>query len=129
MAAADMLDDLIFSRQPYWVCFEADNGDGHYNGSDTRWPVPSLDEANCISSEIAGTSDMHAPVLDLDFGASLVPSATEGHYHLYLDKALDWETYEDLLRALGNAGILEQGYVNASIERRATFVRKPGVSK
>jgi len=73
--------------------------------------------------------DSHKPILDIDFPAKLVPSSTEGHFHLYLDKELSWEQYEKLLRALADAGIIEQGYANASIERRYSAARLPWVKK
>jgi hypothetical protein len=78
-------------------------------------------EANLISSLTA--SGLHAPVLDIDFEAQLVPSRTPGHYHLYLDKPIPWRRYKKLLRALMKAGIIEKGYYGASVARRMTFVR------
>jgi hypothetical protein len=68
-------------------------------------------------------------VLDLDFEAALVPSTTPGHFHLYLDVPMPWEKYRALLIALGDAGILEPGYVSASLTREQTFVRRPEVKK
>lgn len=84
---------------------------------------------NLISSEVDDGTGLHMPVLDIDFAAELVPSRTPGHFHLYLDKPMTWGTYRNLLRALADAGVIEPGYASASIERGATFVRKPGVPK
>lgn len=86
-------------------------------------------EGNVYSSELSDGS--HAPVLDLDgIRPRLVPSSTEGNFHLYLDGvSCSWEDYEELLVALAKCGIIEEGYMRASIERKATFVRKPGVTK
>lgn len=127
---ATALAELI-ERQRYHVSFigpDASSSDGEF--APDRWPVDAPSEKfNAFSSEIVGSSDLHAPVLDIDFEARLVPSSTPGHYHLYLDKAVEWDAYERFLRAAADAGILQEGYVNASIERRATFVRKPGVKK
>lgn len=72
---------------------------------------------------------LHAPVLDIDFGAQLVPSSTPGHFHLYFEKAMTWDKYCGLLKALGDVGILEPGYVKASLRRGYSSVRKPGVYK
>lgn len=111
-----------------------------------RYTVVSKDEANVISSRVVGSDEwpdtegnvddvlravewMHAPVLDLDFPAMLVPSSTPGHFHLYLERQMPWPLYEAMLRALGDAGVLQRGYVNASIARGATFVRDPESSK
>lgn len=98
-------------------------------------------EANVISSRIAGQSPvdpdnpfalgevLHAPVIDIDFPAALIPSSTPGHFHLYLEKPVTWRGYQRVLEALSYAGLLEPGYVHASIERGKTFVRKPMVTK
>lgn len=72
---------------------------------------------------------LHAPVLDIDFPAQLVPSSTEGHFHLYLDKKMDWKSYKKLLKALYKAGIIEKEYYKAMKRRGSTMVRLPGVAK
>ena len=54
------------------------------------------------------------------------PSSTSGHFHLYIDAPLTWDTYEDLLVCLGEedgGGLVEEGYVRASVRRKQTFVR------
>jgi hypothetical protein len=85
-------------------------------------------EANLVGS-LTGTG-MHAPTLDIDrMAVRVVGSSTEGNFHLFIDKEMPWERYEALLIAFEGAGILEHGYVSASIERQCTFVRKEGVSK
>lgn len=72
----------------------------------------------------------HSPVLDLDFETRLVPSTTKGHYHLYLDGIeMNWTDYQQWLQATAKAGIIEQGYFEASVRRRMTCVRPPGVFK
>jgi hypothetical protein len=71
----------------------------------------------------------HYPVLDLDIPARLIPSSTSGHSHLYIDKLLSWSQYKELLTALANAGIIEDGYAGASIARGHTAVRLPWVTK
>lgn len=80
------------------------------------------DEGELVSSKGLITS-RHYPVLDIDFGAELVPSKTAGHYHLYLDKELTWSDYERLLDVLGEVGILEKGYVEVCKKQKMTFVR------
>ena len=97
---------------------------------ETRTPVVDTPDANVVSSHFGGVnSDLHRPVLDIDFPCAAIPSTTPGHYHLYLDKAISWETYEKLLVALAEAGIIEQGYANVSIERCHTAVRVPWIKK
>lgn len=78
-------------------------------------------EARCrIDPEV-----MHAPVLDIDFPVFAIPSSTAGHFHLYFEKPVRWADYEELLKALANCGLIEEGYARASIARGATYVRVP----
>ena len=95
--------------------------------------------ANGVSSQIhpdsftdwrkGASGTWHKPVLDIDFEAALVPSTTEGHYHLILDKEMSWADYEKLLHVLGEVGILEPGYVKAALRRKATWIRAPWSKK
>lgn len=89
----------------------------------------SEQEANIVTSHMGVGGELHAPVLDIDFGAQLLPSSTPGHFHLYFEKAMTWDNYCGLLKALGDVGILEPGYVKASLRRGYSSVRKPGVYK
>lgn len=67
----------------------------------------------------------HLPVIDLDYPAKLVPSRTNGHWHLYLDKNVEWSKYQKVLLALADAGLVEEGYANASIANGYSGVRIP----
>lgn len=86
---------------------------------------------NLFSSELAlvGYKGAHAPTLDIDFPCELIESSTEGHFHLYIDVPMSWDTYEELLVAMMNAGLLQPGFVSLSIARKASYLRKPGVTK
>lgn len=88
-------------------------------GEGGRHPVDTLEEADVVSS--LGLDGSHYPVLDLDFPCELRPSETPGHFHLYIDTAVEWEKYVVVLEAMGAAGLLEPGYVTASIDRGATY--------
>jgi len=94
---------------------------------ENRTVVPES-RATLVSSEISG-STLHAPAIDLDVPAYLIPSSTPGHSHLYLDTPMPWWKYRLLLRVLTFVGILEPGYYKASVRRRATHLRRPGVTK
>ena len=61
--------------------------------------------------------------------AFVIPSSTPGHGHLYVDKAMPWNTYQTLLNKLVELDVLEPGYVGASEERGWTCVRLPWVRK
>lgn len=71
----------------------------------------------------------HRPVLDIDIPIAVVPSTTEGHYHLYIDKQMSWAEYERLLDVLVEVGIVEPGFAAASISRGYSAVRLPWVQK
>ncbi len=121
-------------RQHYCVDFDsaAASSSALFEEWDTnRVPVPADDPtANAVSSEIPGRPGQHRPVLDLDFPCQLVPSSTPGHFHLYMNgPSVPWVTYRKLLVALADCYLIESGYLAASIEREATFVRLPGVAK
>lgn len=91
--------------------------------------APPVATATDWSALAALPETFHRPVLDLDFGAALFPSTPADHHHLYLDKVLTWSQYVELLEVLGRVGILEPGYVQASIAREFTSVRLPWVRK
>lgn len=98
------------------------------NGTATATEVvTNAGEADLVTSEARGAfrRTYHKPVIDLDVRASLVPSATPGHSHLYVDVPITWEKYERLLEALVDCGIVEPGYLGASKERGFTAVRVP----
>lgn len=92
-------------------------------GSDVSVVATKQDRVNLIGSEIY--PGVHAPVFDVDFPVRAIPSRTPGHYHLYIDKAVSWEDYKELLNVLAKIGIVEKGYASASIAKGGTFVRLP----
>lgn len=71
----------------------------------------------------------HAPVLDIDFPAELIPSSSPGHFHLYLHRKMTWEKYVKLLDALHEAGIIDYEYHRMSIKRKSTMVLLPGIDR
>lgn len=101
-------------------------------GSDSD-EVTSLDEANVLHSLVDITNEsgdvLHAPVLDLDVPAFLVPSSTPGHSHLVIDVPMTWDDYDQLLNILADVGIIEEGYYRASDRRGYSSIRLPWVKK
>ncbi len=101
--------------------------------SDQELDVASLDDAEIVTSAVItpdGTEVGHAPVLDIDgINVELIPSTTPGHYHLYIDKVMSWPKYEQLLRALYNAGIIEYEFLQLSIKRKGSQIRLPWIKK
>lgn len=130
---------------------------GRYSGPSiahlTRWPhvtyhVPAFDAqgygspnedrtaapihmSNVLSSEISDGANrgQHTLALDIDLPTVLIPSSTPGHFHLLIDHPMSWATYTEILEVLGRAGILEGGYVSASVGRGHTSIRLPWIRK
>lgn len=92
-----------------------------------------LGNSNSVSSKIKNEpfapAGWHLPVLDFDFNVWASESSTPGHYHVILDKPMSWEKYKKLLEVMADCGLLEQGFLNASIEREASWVRTPWTDK
>ena len=100
-----------------------------YEASVERVDTIDVDEADVIISAVYNQPDMHKLILDLDLPAQLIPSTTAGHFHLYVDKEIPWRTYKKLLKVLAQAGLIEQGYANVSLERGYTAARLPWIKK
>lgn len=86
--------------------------------------------ANSVSSRTntpveleSSNAGMHMPAIDIDLPIKVVPSKTDGHFHLYIEKEMDWVHYLILLLAFAECGIVEPGYVSVCMQRRASFLR------
>lgn len=105
-----------------------------YRQLEKRTAAP-YEDANLVSSRVgdddsnAPIDGWHAPALDIDVPAALIPSSTPGHHHLYFDTLMTWEDYHKLLRVMAEVGLIESGYVLAAEARKATMLRKPGHHK
>lgn len=86
--------------------------------------VETYEEANLILSSTTNGNE-HLPVFDLDFPCKLVPSRTEGHFHLYMNVPVEWEAFLKVLEAMVDAGLIEKGYYEASKTRGFTAARVP----
>ena len=96
-------------------------------------PTADPEHANIVTSAVAGDrpwqKGMHRPVLDLDMRARLTLSSTPGHHHLYIDRRMSWDDYVKLITVMAEVGLLEPGYVKASIARGYTATRVPWLTK
>lgn len=97
-----------------------------YTGEHVR--EDEIDKAHIILSH-ERDSDLHRPILDIDFPIHIEQSSTPGHFHLYMDKAMPWRDYRRLIVALERAGVIEKGYGRVSEARGYTSVRLPWVRK
>lgn len=104
--------------------------DSGYDLIDELDKTKDIDEANAITSRISGDEgERHKLILDIDFPVQAIPSTTPGHFHLYIDKAIDWKSLLAVIEALANAGLVEQGYADACRDQKFTTVRLPWVKK
>jgi len=120
-------DEAIPGRYPRVMYKEVKWQDEYGAEGWSRTEATGWQDAEVVSSEIGG--GMHSPVLDIDVSAYLVPSSTPGHSHLYIDYPMSWRQYKRLLKALAKSGLVEPGYVKASIRRKHTAVRVPWLKK
>lgn len=109
----------------YWKDEHLDDDVPSYDAPSETLVPTTRGKANLISSKLE--NGLHAPAIDIDMPCELLPSSTPGHFHLYIDCAMEWDAYLGLLWALADAGIVEESYVRASERKGATFLRKPGV--
>lgn len=115
-----------------WTADSGDDQDPGALGADSP-PLVALNQANIVTSEGADDSLMgaryHLPVLDVDVPCVLVPSTQPGHWHLYIDQAVEEGAYFAMLDALADAGIVQTPWVTASKNRGYSAVRLPWVKK
>lgn len=100
---------------------------GEDNDDSGHFAPVALEEANLVTSLISETR--HTVVVDVDLPCHVEPSSTRGHYHLFIDKELDWGEYQMLLQVLVLVGIVEEGYLKAAQKHGFTAVRLPWVRK
>lgn len=100
-----------------------------YEAREGRYNTTDIDAAQVITSRVADKEKVHKLLLDIDIPAQLIPSSTPGHSHLYIDKEMSEEAWSTLLFALSSAGIIEPGYMRASISRGFTALRLPWIKK
>jgi hypothetical protein len=110
------LEDMLYADVDF---------DEHYSNYPTL--IRDIEQANVITSK-TNNSNTHKPVLDIDLPIKVIESSP-GKHHLYIDKEMTWDQYSRLLLAMTDAGILEDGYVRASLERGFTALRLPWIKK
>lgn len=89
--------------------------------------LATRESANLIGS-LCGDGK-HRLILDLDIPATLVPSSTEGHSHLYIDAAMSFDTMIAVIDALASAGVVDRKWAKVVRSRGMALVRPPWVKK
>lgn len=118
--------------------FRVLNWRGGYEEPDDR-VLADLPNAHVVTSGIVDSEysagdnraryKRHKVVLDIDHEASLIPSSTPGHYHLYIDVEVEEGRYWSMLQAMAEAGVLEEPYERISVDRGHSDVRLPWIDK
>lgn len=85
------------------------------------------DSANLIGS--LTPKGTHLPTLDIDFPVYRVPSSTEGHYHLFIEKELTSLQYNKLMSALRYCELVQEGWYDTFKKMGCSFVRVPWIKK
>jgi hypothetical protein len=133
MSAADINLLPEYAREHELATISVKNAKDEYENKVV--PADRLEDAEVVTSKATvqfpygATLTRHRPILDIDMPVTVIPSSTPGHGHLYIDKLLTWGQYKRLLDVLAEVGIIEHGYLNASIERGFTAVRLPWIKK
>ncbi|MGZ4518789.1 MAG: hypothetical protein ACXVGB_00025 [Mycobacteriaceae bacterium] len=122
-----MRERLYFNRELGGDSADPSNQGDRGRPYDTFQAVTE-EHATVITSLSAAPDFYHLPTLDIDLPCELRESSP-GKYHLYIDKPMPWSQYRMLLDVLAQVGIIEQGYADASIEKRGSALRKPGTFK
>jgi|GEM_PF-5092832 len=100
-----------------------------YDDGDDVQPA-GLAEANIYTSQIRDDPrGRHMVILDLDVPVQVFHSANPGHSHLYIEKPVDADDYFHLMGLLVRMGIVEQGYLGASLSRGYGVLRAPWMPK
>lgn len=100
------------------------------NQDEWERPTADLDEADLLTSRFQGEGiETHALLLDLDVEHTYLPSTQEGHGHLLVNVKLSRERWKHLMKSLALAGVIEQGYYDASMARGYASLRLPGTKK
>lgn len=87
--------------------------------SDAEGKLRRQDDGNLWGTSLG--QGMHAPVLDLDFPHTYVPSKTEGHGHLYVHRAVSHKQLGMIVSVLNRSGLMGDGNVHQFEARGQLF--------
>jgi len=117
-------------KRGYWYSPSLDYDEDYRVLSDR---IKLDDTADLRGANLIGSATeedgIHLPLLDIDYNAELIKSSTPGHFHLYLNKPVEWWAYVRMLEALRDAGLIEEGFCRNSIARGQAFLRTPWTHK
>lgn len=102
-----------------WRALRHYSPDADYEVLSTYEPVVY---PNLVSS-LSPDGKTHAPIIDVDFRHTYVPSTTPGHGHLYLDVPISRWRWVVLMLGLRTGKVIEQGNFWWSLRRGQNFAR------
>lgn len=120
----DSSDDVMAHLENSPLSFQDAEREAH-RGTEVFDPM----DAQVVTSETLANPFMHKVMIDIDHPAMLIPSTTEGHFHLMIDVDVPWEKYVDMLDAMAEAGVVEAGFTKAARKRGFSTLRMPWVKK
>lgn len=111
--------------------FTQEHKDGHCFPNQAGYcncPLKESDsDPELVCSDVG--EGMHMPVIDIDFPIQAVPSATPGHFHLYINKEVEWDKYCDVIMAMCKAGLVQWQWFDTMRDRGFSAVRHPDKPK
>jgi hypothetical protein len=81
-------------------------------------------KTNSQRSGFSGNPAIHYPMFDIDAPAALVPSSTEGHFHLYLSTPTTWRRYKKAMKAMAKAGMIDYEWWELAKRRKQAVLRR-----
>ena len=78
---------------------------------------------------ISDSINVDMPVVISRVPTRLLPSSTIGHFHLYFDVEMPWETYRQVLMAFNAAGFLNPKWFEMAMSNRMSRLIRPGWTK
>jgi hypothetical protein len=87
-----------------------------------EWEILRLEEAKRHHMPVIRMLPMSVPF-------RLLPSSTKGHFHLYVDHAIEWKLYFKLLKSLCKTDVIEKEYFRLAKREKMTCVLKQGLTK
>lgn len=105
-----------------WMLVPGMTAEYGVTGDEPRHETLVWESADVVTSIARHARQVHRPTLDLDMPVKVYPSETPGHHHLVIDHPMPWDDYRRLLEVMADVGLLERGYVNASIGRGHTSI-------
>lgn len=103
-----------------------------------RIPVPEslrplrariVKEGQSVDQREPTHDERHLPIFDIDHPCVLIPSTTEGHYHLIIDRPMSQSNYLLLMDTMVTVGLVQEGYARAARKRTAAWLRTPWTRK